>query len=318
MNANAMKMCAWLPFAMALAACGSITTGSQSQEPQTTWTISVGASSSDFALQGLNYYPATMTIDAGDSIVWKIASSEPHTVTLLGPGQTPPPPTPQNLVPAGGSSYDGSAYVSSGLIARGASYRLMFPKAGTYKVYCLIHQPEMLLIVTVQPAGTLHPKNQAQYTAQGQAAASSDLTQAQNALSQFPYATGGPHLAAGIAPGLASAPPGNSTVLRFLDAPSVSPTNVSVAVGTSVTWTNLTTNEIHTVTFGIAGKPFPKLDPFGPPLGGSTYDGTVITSSGIMTPGGNYALTFTKAGTYTYHCLFHDDDSNMIATVTVH
>jgi len=34
---------------------------------------------------------------------------------------------------------------------------------------------------------------------------------------------------------------------------------------------------------------------------------------GPVPPGG----TFTKAGTYPYYCLFHDDDEGMYATVTV-
>lgn len=320
MTPRAMRTYSWLPLVFALAGCGSINATTQTHETTASWSIDAGLSSADFALQGLEFYPTAMTIDAGDTVVWHIQSSEPHTITLLGPGQTkPPPPTPQNLGPAGGSSYDGSAYVSSGLLVKGSNYSVMFPKAGMYIVFCLLHQPEMELVLTVQAAGTLHPLSQSQYAAQGQAAASADLALAQGAPAQFPYASGGPHLAAGISPGLNTPPvPSHLTVLRFLDGPSTSATNANVAVGTSVTWTNLTTNEPHTVTFGIAGKPFPHLDPFGPPTGGSTYDGSVVTNSGILAPGASYTLTFTKAGTYQYHCLFHDSDSNMIGTVTVH
>jgi plastocyanin len=311
---------AWLPFVLALAACGSINSTTQTHEQTTGWSISTGVSSSDFALQGLEFYPTAMTIDAGDTVSWHIQSSEPHTITLLGPGQTkPPPPTPQNLGPAGGTSYDGSAYVSSGLLTHGSNYSLTFPTPGTYNVFCILHQPEMELVLTVQPAGTLHPLSQSQYSTQAQAAASADLVLAQGAPAQFPYPSGGTHLAAGISPGLNTSPvPSRLTVLRFLDGPATSATNVNVAVGTSVTWTNLTTNEPHTVTFGIVGLPFPHLDPFGPPTGGSTYDGTVVTNSGILAPGATYTLKFTRAGTYSYHCLLHDSDSNMIGTVTVH
>ena len=72
------------------------------------------------------------------------------------------------------------------------------------------------------------------------------------------------------------------------------------------------------MTFGIAGQPFPTLPPFAPPSGGTTYDGTVVTNSGPLLPGQSYSLTFTVPGTYTYHCLFHDDTEHMIATVVVH
>ena len=134
---------------------------------------------------------------------------------------------------------------------------------------------------------------------------------------QFPYAPGGPHLAAGISFGLNHAPPASSTVVRFLDAPNTGQNTVTVALGTTVTWTNLSNNFPHTVTFGKAGQPFPKLNPFAPPSGGPTYDGSTITNSGVIPPGASYALTFTKQGTFIYHCLFHDDTENMIGTVIV-
>lgn len=94
-------------------------------------------------------------------------------------------------------------------------------------------------------------------------------------------------------------------------------TSVTVAVGSTVTWTNLSNNEPHTVTFAPAGAPFPALNPFSPPSGGNTYDGTALVNSGVLQPGKSFSLTFTKAGTYTYHCIFHDDTENMIGTVIV-
>ena len=59
------------------------------------------------------------------------------------------------------------------------------------------------------------------------------------------------------------------------------------------------------------------MDPFSPPSGGTTYDGSALVNSGPLMPGQSFSLTFTKAGTYTYHCLFHDDTENMIGTITV-
>lgn len=50
--------------------------------------------------------------------------------------------------------------------------------------------------------------------------------------------------------------------------------------------------------------------------GGKTYDGSGYTNSGILGPTQSYALTFTKAGTYQYRCLIHDDQG-MLATITV-
>jgi plastocyanin len=61
--------------------------------------------------------------------------------------------------------------------------------------------------------------------------------------------------------------------------------------------------------------------PAGPPnqpaAGGPTYDGTALVNSGVIPPGGTFNLTFTKAGTFEYYCLFHDDDEGMMGTVIV-
>lgn len=73
-----------------------------------------------------------------------------------------------------------------------------------------------------------------------------------------------------------------------------SPTSLTIKVGTTVTWKN-TTQTPHTVT---------------------SDDGTTF-NSGISTPispGMTFSFTFTKAGTFTYHCDFHP---YMKATIVV-
>ena len=65
-----------------------------------------------------------------------------------------------------------------------------------------------------------------------------------------------------------------------------SPATITIKVGTTVTWTN-TTGAPHTVTSDD----------------GTTFD------SGLNTPiaanGGTFSFTFTKAGTFAYHCQIH-------------
>lgn len=306
----------------ALAACsGASAPVSPIATGPVTWTANVGASSVDGAYQGLAFYSASMTINVGDSIAWTIKSTNPHTITLLGAGQaTPPPPAPANLAPTGGTTYDGSTLTSSGLSPITSVYKLTFTKVGTFKVYCLIHQPEMFETITVRPAGTPYPTTQAQYSADGATKSAADVASALGSLLAFPFTSGGTQVAAGIAPGLVGAMPSTATVLRFVNGPSANAT-VTVPVGGTVTWSNESNNEPHTITFGIAGQPFPTtLNNFGPQIGGSTYDGSAVTSSGVLppVPGINtYSLQFTKAGTYTYRCLIHDDDSGMIGTVVV-
>jgi plastocyanin len=282
-----------------------------------TWNVQAGGSDQNEALQALQYYPATITIDEGDSITWRYPAGEPHTVTFLGPKSAPPPPNdPSVPAPAGGATYDGSTYTSSGFMLGGQTYTLTFTKAGTYKYYCLIHG-EMVGTVVVQPAGTAYPTTVGSIVQQVPTALASDLKTATDAVAQFPYAKGGPHLAAGMSPGLGAPPLSNASVVRFLDGDQLSDTSVTVAVGTTVTWTNLDTNLPHTVTFPVSGQEVPQMDPFSPPSGGSTYDGSTLVNSGPLFGGQSFSLTFTKAGTYTYNCLFHDDTEHMVGTVIV-
>ncbi len=283
------------------------------------WSLIAGSSAQQEALQGLQFYPNSITINAGDTITWSFPSGEPHTVTFLGPLKAPPPPTdPGAPVPAGGKTYDGSIYTSSGFVLLGKTYALTFTKPGVYPYYCLLHdRTGMTGVVTVNPTGTPYKQSQSTLTAQGATMIASDLGQAAAAVLEFPYTPGGPHVAAGISAGLLTGSNVPSTVVRFLDGPTLASGTVNVHVGDTVTWTNLSSNFPHTVTFGVVGQPFPSLPPFSPPSGGNTYDGSTLVNSGPMFPGSNFSLKFTKAGTYEYHCIFHDDTENMIATVVV-
>ena len=321
-----LSLCTIVAAAALLAGCGSNAPTTTSPPPNAgpagsqNWNVSAGASTSAEAVQALQFYPSSITIDAGDTVTWTSPTGEPHTVTLLGSGQSsPPPPTdPSISSPAGGTSYDGSTYTSSGFILGGQTYSLTFTKAGTYKVYSLTQQPEAVQTITVQAAGSPYPATASTYQQQAQAAEAADLAAGTASIGAFPYSNGGTHLAAGIAPGFASGPPATATVLRFLDANTLSNTPLDVATGTTVTWTNQSNNEPHDVVFPVAGStPPPTLSPFAPSSGGTSYDGSTLVNSGVLNPGQSFSLTFTKAGTYQYYCLFHDD-AGMVATITVH
>ncbi len=276
--------------ALVAAGCGGSSTGPPPAPHAMSWALQSGASGSQEAYQSLQFAPTSITIDAGDSVTWTSPSGEPHTVTFLGNRTSLPPPNDPS-VPAlvGGSTYDGTAYTSSGFRLLGQTYTLVFPKPGTYVYYCLIHgglQGGMVGTITVQRAGAPYPQGQSQYTSAGQTLLAADLANAARSIGAFPYPEGGSHLAAGIAPGLSTGPPATSTVVRFLDSKSASGNqSVTVPIETTVTWTNLSNNFPHTVTFGVAGQPFPMLAPFAPPSGGTTYDGSVVTNSGVMSPG---------------------------------
>ena len=310
-----------LALAFTLASC-SDSGGSSTLDPQPkqqNWRIQAGAASTDQAFQGLNYYPSsTLTIDSGDTVTWTFPSGEPHTVSLFPAGQAlPSPANPNNSNPAGGKTFDGTTYTSSGFKLLGGTYALAFPKPGTYKVYCLIHQPEMVMTIVVQAAGAPYPHPQSFYDSAGSSARASDLAAASSSLATFPYAAGSLHLGAGISPGVPTGPSATSTVMRFLSTSDVTNQTTTVAVGSTVVWTNLSNNSPHTVTFAPVGQTFPSLNPFGPPTGGNVYNGTTLVNSGPLFPGQSYSITFPTAGTYEYHCIFHDDTENMIATLVV-
>ena len=126
------------------------------------------------------------------------------------------------------------------------------------------------------------------------------------------------------------------------------PGTLTVNVGDSVTWKFDAGNEPHTVTFmgpvtGTIESFFPDPDAGPPapgappklianplvqlPQGTSSYDGSALTSSGLVAddiPGPQeYTLTFPKAGTYQYICLLHavpgpgGELVGMIGTITV-
>ncbi len=72
---------------------------------------------------------------------------------------------------------------------------------------------------------------------------------------------------------------------------SFSPATLTITKGTTVTWTNKS-DAPHTVT----------------------SDNSAFTGSGNLSESQTFQMTFTTAGTYTYHCSIH---SYMKATITV-
>ena len=83
-----------------------------------------------------------------------------------------------------------------------------------------------------------------------------------------------------------SIPPGAST----LGPRAFVPADLSIGVGTRVTWTN---NDSVTHT--------------------STSNAPRWNSTNVA-PGGQFSVTFDSAGTFPYHCAIHPD---MVATITV-
>ncbi len=83
----------------------------------------------------------------------------------------------------------------------------------------------------------------------------------------------------------------HTTVQVVIQGFAFSPQTITIAPGTTVTWTQKDSAP-HTVT----------------------SDNGSFTASSELSPGQTYSLTFSKPGTYTYHCAVHP---NMTATVIV-
>ncbi len=278
------------------------------------WQMQSGGAAHDGSLQALAFLPGKITVDEGDSITWT-SQGEPHTVTFLGPYSSPPAnPT----APQGGTSFDGSTFVSSGFMQPGQQFTLTFTKAGTYAYFCVLHAPEMSGVVVVQPRGTPYPASQTAYDVTGHLQELTLLGEAQAAVLRLPIDSGTTIAAGTSGPAQSDGEPSKATVLSFLDRDRLNSTTITVRAGTTITWRNLSNNEPHTVTFPVAGQPLPPAygNPFSPPTGGTTYDGSEIVNSGVLNSGDEFHLTFTKPGTYAYECLFHDEE-HMEGTVIV-
>ncbi len=293
------------------------------------WPVDTGAVGDQYALQALDYYPNTITIDAGDTITYQIeggVGGDAHTVTFVPPKmKIPSPLNPKDEVPSGGTTVNGKKYVNSGILVGGQTFTLTFAKPGTYRILCLFHEPAMESAVVVQKADTHYPHSVKYYQKLGHSEAKDDIEEARDSVALFPFKPGGTTLAAGIDPGLVQYPPSDATVLRYVDTRKASKVaasgNLTIKVGTVVTWVNETSNEPHTVTLNVAGKKkLPNIPP-DPPVnfkrhGVTKYDGSQIVNSGTFLGGTPVRIMFTKAGKFFYGCIYHVN-SGMDGTITV-
>jgi plastocyanin len=274
-----------IAFAGCTGAASSGGTAPPAAGPQT-WVVATGASSQSEGVQALDYYPNTITIHVGDTVVWNNPTSIPHSISIPQAGHTPPPGRP-NQAPVGGPVFDNTAYISSGFLPARSSYAVTFAATGTFAIFCIVHPPEMTGTVVVLPVGAALPASAQENAAAADADRIFDLHEGEAAPLLFPFAPGGPHLAAGISPGLPGTPPSQSAVMRFLDDTTMNQ-NITVVVGTTVTWTNESNNVPHSVTFPALGQQPPAGSPDQiPPSGGPNYDGTALATSGTLPPNGS-------------------------------
>jgi plastocyanin len=285
-----------------------------------TWQLQVGAQTADKAHQALAFLPNEIWIHRGDSITWSFVTDEVHTVTFLTPGQV----RPSRFVGCPGATpdfsvYNGSACVNSGILQDGATYSVVFPLAGNFKLVCLAH-PDMTATIHVLAEATPLPHDQAFYDRQAARQRTRLLSDA-NASSHVHSSRDGVVAGAGKINGTAGGTE-TASVMRFMEGTKV------IHVGDTVEWTTSEAVTSHTITFG------PEPDPTNliPPSSNVTVDAdgarhAIITStsdavhSGFITeapqdrtglaqaPLGvtRFRVTFTAPGVYHYICALHDN-----------
>ena len=266
------------------------------------------------------FFPAKLTIDAGDSVTFSSASF--HTVTYTA-GKPPaalfvPDPAKGTyagltdstgaafyfdvlpkfiyngaaFAPAGGKSIVAGQPVSSGVLSpRGpkappAKATYTFPKAGTFQLICSVH-PGMKTIIVVKPAGAPVPLTASQVTASALLQQAAGWKKAKAiAATKVPANT--------VFAGVGS----SAALLTFL------PQVLKVKAGTTVSFVNRSPSEVHNVAFGpkkylLAFSKQTDLLPQGPgsknqvtplyfygtePKGGYTYDGSNHGNGFFATP----------------------------------
>jgi plastocyanin len=217
-------------------------------------------------------------------------------------------------------------FYSSGFLPDEATFKMGLADdiaPGTYQFMCLVDRTEMTGTLTVVGAGQEVPT-----PAEVRTAAQEEIDDAIGALqarADKVKAITGPDAMAGAPEEDGTPEPAVSSTVN------VFPDEVSVPAGGSVTWA---VNGAHTIAFNAPedARPIYGVDADGVvrankkganpangpgmPKGGAppivdagSFDGAGFRNSGLLVGEGDlsYKLTFTKAGTYEYRCLFHTD-----------
>lgn len=309
--------------ALAIAIAAVFASTGQSAQAAATINVKVGAGEPGYTVN--LFGPSTVYVAPGDTVKFTFPWLEPHSVTFGIPAGDP-----SVLVGGANPSFDGTGFISSGIVFGSPtstdSYSVTFPKKGTYDYFCILH-PLMEGKIVVQTADLGQPDNQASVDGR----ASADLGSALAALKAVAAGAAAKPVAVG-----ANANGGRKYTLAISsstdqpqgDVQQFFPAAINIAVNDSIEWVSGVQTP-HTVSFGNPGAIAALIPPGGAeavldiaksvPAGGK-YDGTGIVNSGVLGvgfPGGTkFELGFSKAGSYQYFCFLHLDQS-MAAVVNV-
>lgn len=308
------------------------------------WHAAVGAQSKDKGRQALAFLPNEIWIHAGDDITWTVDTDEIHTVTFLITGQVrapfssgcaPFPPGNPPVFSSSGVSFNNMTCVSTPPLAKGQTFKVVFPKAGNFKLTCLVHE-NMTGTIHVLPLSVALPHYQSFYDEQAEDQRKDLLADNDSHDGHHDHddgmtaAFGHSSVTVGIGEIVATGGGQQSvSVMRFFGK------ETTIHVGQTIEWTNNDPVTPHTITFGVEpANPMPPAGSFIVDADGAlhftitsnatnVHSGFIIAAAheriGVPTSGvGNtrVRVTFTKAGTYPYICALHDD-LGMKGTVVV-
>jgi plastocyanin len=283
----------------------------------------------------LEFLPEQITIEAGTDVTWEWSGTEPHSVTFVPEGQTPPNIEEDQSALAGAAPtgpIDGTTYVSSPLQPLGAApapFEGTFATAGTYTYLCLVH-PLMTGTVNVvadgadadtpQEVAERRQEETQRFLEEGRAT-KAELVDAD------PVKTS-------LDDGSTEWTVEMGKTTEHVDVLAFAPTPAAVKAGDTVTFTN-NSKAPHTATFFGEGAEQIQ-DPFDPrvqapapgaspqALAAAGYFNTGWLPPDAAAPGEDppplaarrFSFTVAEAGTYSYVCMLHAP-SGMVGEIKV-
>jgi plastocyanin len=340
-----MKISDWIQFRAVVWTLVIVTALSAPQvlRAQHNWKAAVGGQNSDKGRQALAFLPNELWIHSGDSVTWTQEADDIHTVTFLTAKQIFPSfqvGCPGFTFPV--ATFDGTTCVSTPPLAKGQTFTVHFPKAGNYKVVCLVHNTMNGTIHVLHPSEAL-PHDQDFYDVKGaeeRHALLSDI-ESHKKMEVDPdhdgdddtvhVIHGNKHVTAGI--GEISSTPGGlqtASLVRFLHG------TIHIEAGDTVEWSSHDPEEPHTITFGTEpGNPFPPSSNVFVDSDGARHaiitspsdsvhsgliEATLVDNPGLLPENPldftRFRVTFKQPGTYKYKCALHDN-LGMVGTVVV-
>lgn len=199
------------------------------------------------------YLSYSLEINVGDTVVWDNVDTAAHTVT------------------SGNISDGHDGVFDSSLFMAGDSFEYTFDEAGSYDYFCMVH-PWMVGVIVV---------NEVQEMVVSEPEPEPEVMEEVMDPEPIPEPEPLPTSMTISIPNGVGVPGCETTQECYL------PYEVTVAAGTTVTWSNDDT-AVHTVTSGT-------------PSAGVTG----VFDSSIFNAGDTFEYTFDEAGTYDYFCVVH-------------